>query len=74
LTSNPAYPTDYARMFADLAAQYGDLYYPDFKAGVVGHPESLQPDGDHPNGPGNALITDKMLPLVTSLVARANQP
>ena len=53
-------------MFADLAAQYRELYYADFKQRVSGNPELLQDDNDHPNALGE--------PLVKALVARAQKP
>jgi acyl-CoA thioesterase-1 len=70
----PKYLSEYAKVFADLATSYGDLYYPDFKDGVNGHPEFLQPDGDHANGSGNALIAQRMLPVVKELIALVQQP
>lgn len=72
--AEPNYSAEYIQMFADLAAQYGDLYYRDFKDGVSGHPELMQDDRDHPNTQGEAVIVAKMLPVVLELVARAAQP
>lgn len=69
--NRPNYSADYIQMFSDLADQFGDLYYRDFKDGVIGHPDLLQGDGDHPNFKGEAIIAEKMLPVVTELVARA---
>ena len=71
--ARPNYAAEYMRMFADLATQYGDLYYPDFKIAVSGHPDLLQPDHDHPNAQGEALIVTKMLPIVRLLVAQAER-
>ena len=73
LTMGATYPADYTQMFADLAERYGEFYYSDFKDGVSGHPELLQADQDHPNAAGNALIAEKMLPVVKELVARAQK-
>jgi acyl-CoA thioesterase I len=72
--AEPNYDADYIKMFADLADQYGDLYYRDFKEGVSDHPELMQGDGDHPNAQGEAVIVAKMLPVVQELVALAQRP
>ena len=72
--ANPNYKAEYVRVFSDLADQYGDLYYRDFKDSVSDHPELLQYDGDHPNAQGEAIIVAKMLPVVQELIARATPP
>jgi acyl-CoA thioesterase-1 len=69
------YDAQYLQMFADVADQYGDLYYRDFKDGLSGHPELVQSDhSSHPNAAGEAAIVARMLPVVQELVARAWQP
>ncbi len=67
----PNYTALYQQMFADLAAKYGDLYYRDFKDGVGDNPDLLQTDHDHPTAAGDAVIVERMLPLVVELVKRA---
>ena len=64
--AEPNCNAEYIRMFADLAAQYCELDYADFKQGVSGHPKLLQDDNDHPNALGE--------PLVKALVARTQKP
>jgi len=67
------YPVAYRQIFPDLARQYSVILYPDFKDGVSGHPELLQSDGDHPNGTGEAIIVEKMLPFVETLITQVTQ-
>lgn len=62
----------FLRIFSELATKHGDSYS-DFKEGVTGHPELLQPDHDHPNAAGNAIIVRNMLPVVDSLLAQVQR-
>jgi acyl-CoA thioesterase I len=64
----------YAEIFPKLAMKYGDLVYPSFKDGVTGHLDLLQGDDDHPNSNGVAMIVERILPSVESLIARMGQP
>jgi acyl-CoA thioesterase-1 len=64
------YAEPFSKMFSDLASKYGDLLYADFKDGVTGHPELLQEDADHPNAAGEAIVVDRMLPVVEALLAQ----
>ena len=60
----------FSTMFSELATKHGDLLYADFKEGVTGHPELLEPDHDHPNAAGDAIIVRNMLPMVEALLAQ----
>ena len=63
---NEAYPA----IFSELAAKYGDLLYPDFKAGIEGNASLLSRDQDHPNAAGEAVIAASILPAVEALIDR----
>lgn len=65
------YPAGYVQMFADLATRFGAVYYPDFKDGLYDQPDLLQSDRDHPTAKGDAVIVERILPLVIELVHRA---
>ena len=67
------YGRDYPQVFADLAAEYGDLYYADFLDGLIGHPDLLLRDGEHPNAAGEAVAVARMLPMVKALVAQVGK-
>lgn len=70
-TAGVDYNQAYTRIFPELAAKHGALYYADYKTGVNGHPELLQSDGDHPNELGEAVILSNMLPVIRQLLDRA---
>ncbi len=58
-------------MFTDLAqARPGVLLYPFFLEGVAGDPALNQPDGIHPNPAGVAIIIERILPMVETLLDR----
>jgi len=65
---------DYARafdpMFAELAKQYGTIFYPFFLDGVAADAKLNQNDGLHPTAAGVDVIVAKILPKVEELVAR----
>lgn len=73
LSMGSTYVTEYIQMFSDLASKYGDLYYADFMDGANGHPELFQDDQEHANAAGNALIAERMLPVVKKLVAQTEK-
>ena len=60
-------------MFSDLASKYGQILYPDFKAGIEDQHDLLASDGDHPNKVGEAIIATNILPSVEELIRRANK-
>lgn len=64
------YVRQFAQLYADLAAKYGTLLYPEFKAGILGQPDMFQ-DLDHPNEAGEAIVAANMLPIVVELIERA---
>jgi acyl-CoA thioesterase-1 len=81
LPAPPNYGEDYRkafkRMYRDLAARHGAIYYPSFLAGM-GQGRSvrqimrlMQPDGIHPNAAGVQAIVDHIGPVVLELVAEA---
>lgn len=64
------YVVAFEQVFSDLAGLHGALLYPDFSAGVFGHPDLLQDDQNHPNEAGEMVVLNNMLPLVEQLIAR----
>jgi len=64
------YVVAFEQVFSDLAGLHGALLYPDFSAGVFGHPDLLQDDKNHPNEVGEIVVLNNMLPLVEQLIAR----
>jgi acyl-CoA thioesterase-1 len=59
-----AYGTAYDAMYADLAEEYGVVFYPFFLEGVALNPELNQTDGIHPNQKGVAVMVEKLAPVV----------
>jgi acyl-CoA thioesterase-1 len=65
----PDYIATYPKTFPELANKYAALLYPSFMDGVTGFPDLLQPDGN-PNSKGEAIIVERILPMVAALIAR----
>lgn len=73
----PDYKAAFEANYADLAAQYGALFYPDFLAGLRAGGDAqgditalMQADGIHPNSAGVALIVADIGPQVLALAAQ----
>ncbi len=71
----PNLGADYARAFEriypELAAKYGAVFYPFFLDGAAADRTLTQQDGLHPNVAGVAVIVRRILPTVQELIARA---
>ncbi len=66
----PDYAARYDPVFAEVAGDYGALFYPFFLDGVAGDPALNQRDGMHPTAEGIEIITARILPEVEALIAR----
>jgi acyl-CoA thioesterase I len=64
------YSDDFNKIYRDLSAQYGCLFYPFFLDGVALKPELNLSDGLHPTGKGIAVIVERMMPMVEQLLER----
>ncbi|HEY2245791.1 MAG TPA: arylesterase [Xanthobacteraceae bacterium] len=60
----------FERIYPELAAKYGAVFYPFFLDGVAAEHTLLQQDGMHPNAAGVAVIARRILPTVQELIAR----
>lgn len=58
-------------IFPRLAEKHDVVFYPFFLDGVAGNPVLNQPDGIHPNAAGVAVIVERILPSVRTLLDRA---
>jgi acyl-CoA thioesterase-1 len=61
----------FERIYPELAAKYGAVFYPFFLDGVAADRTLTQPDGMHPNAAGVAVIVRRILPTVQEFTARA---
>ncbi len=61
----------FERIYPELAAKYGAVYYPFFLDGAAADRTLTQQDGLHPNAAGVAVIVRRILPIVQELIARA---
>lgn len=61
------YAIAFQQTFSQLAVQHGVPLYPEFMTGVLGRPELLQEDQEHPNEAGELVVVDKLLPVVVQL-------
>jgi acyl-CoA thioesterase I len=66
------YVEAFERIYPELAAKYGVLFYPFFLDGVAADSRLTQPDGLHPNAAGVGVIVQRILPKVQELVALAH--
>ena len=60
-------------VFPRLAEKHNVPLYPFFLEGVALDPELNQPDGNHPNKAGVAVIVSRILPQVEELIATARR-
>jgi acyl-CoA thioesterase-1 len=63
----------FERIYPELAAKYGAVYYPFFLDGAAAERRLTQQDGLHPNAAGVAVIVRRILPTVQELIARAQK-
>src|SRR4029077_7740274 len=63
------YGTAFERIYPDLAAKYGALFYPFFLDGLAAALSLTQHDGMHPNAAGVGVIVQRILPKVQELAA-----
>lgn len=67
----PDYIAKFDAMYAELARKHGAALYPFFLDGIALKPELNLDDGVHPNAKGVAVIVERMLPAVETLIKRA---
>jgi acyl-CoA thioesterase-1 len=75
----PDYKAEFDAAYADLAAEYGALLYPNFLSALTAEADLatairqyMQADGIHPNAEGVALIVEAIGPSVVELLARTD--
>jgi acyl-CoA thioesterase I len=64
------YGQAFERIYPELAAQYGALFYPFFLDGVAADLKLMQHDGLHPAATGVEVIVARILPKVEELISR----
>jgi len=64
------YGRAFERIYPELAAKYGAVFYPFFLDGAVADRTLTQQDGVHPNAAGVAVMVRRILPTVQELIAR----
>ncbi len=64
------YGRAFERIYPELAAKSGAVFYPFFLDGAAADRTLTQPDGLHPNAAGVAVIVQRILPTVQELIAR----
>ena len=65
------YVAEFERMYAEIAAEYDAILYPNFLEGIPISAETVLPDGIHPTQQGVAIIVEGILPKVEELIERA---
>jgi acyl-CoA thioesterase I len=64
------YGRAFERIYPELAAKHGAVFYPFFLDGAAADRTLTQQDGVHPNAAGVAAIVRRILPTVQELIAR----
>ena len=67
-----AYGEEFAAVFPRVAERHEVPLYPFFLDGVAGDPGLNQADGVHPTAAGIAVIVERILPMVTDWLGRAD--
>ena len=62
------YRQEFDRIFSDLSAKHGTLFYPFFLEGVAADRGLNLDDGMHPNAKGISVIAGRILPKVEELI------
>ncbi|MEQ9519202.1 MAG: arylesterase [Parvibaculum sp.] len=62
------YAADFNPIFADLAREHETAIYPFFLDGVAANPALNLADGMHPTQEGVAIIVERMLPLIETMI------
>ncbi|MGQ3889643.1 arylesterase [Legionella sp. CNM-1927-20] len=62
------YLNQYKQVYVDLANQYQVPLVPMFLEGIAGNPNSMQPDGLHPNQEAQAKILDNIWPTLRQML------
>lgn len=65
------YALAFERIYPELAARYGVIFYPFFLDGVAADLSLTQHDGMHPNAAGVGVIVQRILPKVLELLTRS---
>jgi acyl-CoA thioesterase I len=66
------YRAEFEGAFPRLAKKHSIQLYPFFLDGLMGKKELIQPDGLHPNAAGVAVIVERILPSIESLLAQGD--
>lgn len=64
------YANAFDRIFPDLAEKHDLVFYPFFLAGVALDAKLNQPDGLHPTAQGIAVIAQRIVPAIVTLLGR----
>lgn len=77
ITLPPNYGPDYVKpftaMFPQLAKKYKIPSLPFLLAHVYQDPKLMQPDGIHPNGAGNRIVTQDVFQLISKMLKPAER-
>ncbi|HUS52818.1 MAG TPA: arylesterase [Thermohalobaculum sp.] len=69
----PEYKRAFDAIYPNLAAQYQAILDPFLLDGLVDKPALFQDDGLHPNAAGNAVVVERLGPMVLELIARVKE-
>ncbi len=72
ITLPPNYGSEYVKpftaMFPELAKKYRLRLFPFLLIDVYQHPDRMQPDGIHPNGPGNKVVAADVFKFIQPML------
>jgi len=77
ITLPPNYGSEYiasfGQLYRELAAKHHTVLVPMLYSALIGHPETIQPDGIHPTAKGSELIARTLLTAITPLLGKPRQ-
>ena len=64
----PEYIASFEQLYRELAAKHHSVFVPMLYKKLIGHPDTIQPDGIHPTAKGSELIAQTLLAALMPLL------
>jgi acyl-CoA thioesterase-1 len=69
----PEYIASFEQLYRELAAKHHSAFVPMLYKDLIGHSDTIQPDGIHPTAKGSELIAHTLLTAITPLLGKPGQ-
>ena len=67
----PEYVASFEELYRELAAKHPTVFVPMLYSALIGHPDTIQPDGIHPTAKGSELIARTLLTAIAPLLRKS---